>query len=46
VHHGLRYVADGELMLHGFVDSNWAGDASGRKSTSRFYFSVGSGLIS
>jgi hypothetical protein len=46
MHHGLRYVGDGELMLHGFVDSDWAGDAGGRKSTSGFCFSLGSGMIS
>jgi hypothetical protein len=22
IHHGLRYVGNGELMLHGFVDSD------------------------
>jgi hypothetical protein len=33
VHYGMRYVGDGEFLLHGFVDSDWAGDASTRKST-------------
>jgi hypothetical protein len=41
IHYGLRYVGDGELMLHGFVDSDWAGDASARKSTLGFCFSLG-----
>jgi hypothetical protein len=45
-HYGLRYVGDGELMLHGFVDLDWAGDASARKSTSGFCFNLGSGMIS
>jgi len=34
--YGLRYVGYGELMLHGFLDSDWVGDASGRKSTLGF----------
>jgi hypothetical protein len=46
IHYGLKYARDGELMLHGFVDSDWAGDASDRKSTSGCCFSLGSGVIS
>jgi hypothetical protein len=45
MHHGLRYVGDGELMLHGFVDSDWVGDAGGKKSTLCFFFSLGSCMI-
>jgi hypothetical protein len=40
-HYGMRYVGDGELLLHGYIDSNWAGDASARKITSMFCFSFG-----
>jgi hypothetical protein len=39
-------VGDGELLHHGFVGSYWVGDASGRKSTSFFCFSLGIGMIS
>jgi hypothetical protein len=34
-YHGLRYVRDGELMLHHFVDTYWVGDAGGRKNSSK-----------
>jgi hypothetical protein len=34
VHFGLRYVGDGEVVLQGFSDSDWAGSASDKKSTS------------
>ena len=43
--YGLRYVSDGEIRLHGFTDSDWAGSAKDRKSTSRCCFSLGSGMI-
>jgi hypothetical protein len=33
VHNGLRYVGDGELMLYGFVNFDWVGDAGDSKST-------------
>lgn len=46
IHYRLRYAGDGELMLHGFVDSDWAGDAGDNKSTSGCCFSFGSGVIS
>lgn len=32
IHYGLRYVGDGELMLHGFVD--YEQDAKDRKGVS------------
>lgn len=31
VHYGLRYERDGEMMMHGFIDSDWAGDKDNRK---------------
>jgi hypothetical protein len=46
VHFGLRYVGDGELVLHGFSEFDWVGSASDRRSTSRCCFSLGSGMIS
>ena len=33
-------------MLHGFSDSDWAGSAQDRKSTSEFYFSSSSTMVS
>jgi hypothetical protein len=32
-HYSLRYFGDDELVLHSFVDSGWARDVGGRKST-------------
>jgi len=46
VHFGLRYVVDGELVLHGFSDSDWVGSANDRRSTSVCCFSLCSGMIS
>lgn len=34
------------MLLHGFVDSDWAGDASEWKSTSSYCFSLGTSMIS
>jgi hypothetical protein len=46
VYFGLRCVGDGEVVLQGFSDSNWAGSASDGKSTSGSCFSLGSAVIS
>jgi hypothetical protein len=44
--YGLRYFSGGEVMLHGYTDSDWAGSALDRKSTSGCCFSLGSAMIS
>ena len=36
----LKYAFGGEIRLHGFTDSNWAGSAKDRKITSGCYFSM------
>jgi hypothetical protein len=41
----MRYAGDGELMLQGFVDSDWAGDTSDKKSTLICCFSLALGVI-
>ena len=41
VGYGLRYISDGGVMLHRYIDSNWVGSAVDRKSTSRYCFSLG-----
>ena len=46
VDYGLNYKADQRMNLEGYVDSNWAGSAIDRKSTSGCCFSMGSGVIS
>jgi hypothetical protein len=46
IHYGMRYAGDGELLLHGFVDFDWVGDASARKITYGFCFNLGTCMIS
>jgi hypothetical protein len=43
---GLDYVRGDGVSLVGYTDSDWAGCATDRKSTSGCYFSLGSGLVS
>jgi hypothetical protein len=40
------YVIHHDFKLYGYTDSNWAGSASDRKSTSGCCFSLGSAMIS
>ena len=44
--YGLKYTSDSEISLNGFTDSDWAGSAKDKKSTSGGCFSLGSGMIS
>jgi hypothetical protein len=46
LNYGLRYTASSDIQLHGFTDSNWAGSAEDRKSTSGMCFNLGSAMIS
>ena len=46
VDYGLKYEPSQKINLEGYVDSNLAGSAIDRKSTSRCCFSMGSGVIS
>ena len=46
VHYGLKYDANQKINLEGYVDSDWAGSAIDRKSTSWCCFSMGSSVIS
>jgi hypothetical protein len=43
---GLRYDGDHDFTLSGYADVDWAGSASGRKSTSGCCFNLGSAMIS
>lgn len=45
-YHGMRYAGDGELILHGFVDFDWVGNAGVKESTSSCCFILGSRVIS
>ena len=46
VDYGLKYEENQKINLEGYVDSDWAGSAIDRKSTSGCCFSMGSGVIS
>ena len=46
VDYGLQYETNQNINMEGYVDSDWAGSAINRKSTSRCYFSIGSSVIS
>jgi hypothetical protein len=46
VEYGLRYVRGDGVQLQGYTDSDWAGSAMDKKSTSRCCFSLGSAVIS
>ena len=43
---GLRYTSSSGVLLAGYADSDWAGNAVDRKSTSGYCFSMGSAMIS
>jgi hypothetical protein len=43
---GLSYDGDHDFTLSGYTDADWAGSVSDRKTTSRFYFNLGSAMIS
>ena len=43
--YGLFYSKESNLSLAGFSDSDWAGNANDRKSTSGGYFYVGVNLV-
>jgi hypothetical protein len=42
----LFYEAKSQLQVHGYMDVDWAGSVSDRRSTSGFMFSLGSGAVS
>lgn len=43
---GITYSEEGTCTLHGFIDADWAGDLSSRKSTSGYVFILGNAAIS
>ena len=45
VEYGLKYEANQKTNLEGYVDSDWAGSAIDRKSTSGCCFNMGLGVI-
>jgi hypothetical protein len=44
--YGLKYVADSEISLLGYSDSDWDDIVANRKSTLGCCFTLGSGMIS
>ena len=46
VDYGLKYEANQKISLEGYVDLDWEGSAIARKSTSGYFFIMGSGVIS
>ena len=44
--HGLFYYAQSSLVLRAFSNANWARDPTDRRSTTGYYFLLGSSLIS
>jgi len=43
---GIFYEAKSQLQVHGYMDADWAGNVSDRRSTNGFMFSFGSGVVS
>eukprot|EP00253_Pinus_taeda_P002398 PITA_02398 len=46
VEYGLKYSQGEDVRLNGFTDPDWASSLVDQKSTSRYCFTVGSGMIS
>ncbi len=46
LHCGIFYESKSQLQIHGYMDADWAGNVSDRRSTSGFFFSFGSGAVS
>ena len=46
VDYGLKYDVNLKINLHSYVDSDWVGSTTNRRSTSGCCFSLGSGMIS
>jgi hypothetical protein len=45
VDYGLFYEVSTELQVHGYIDANWAGSISDKRSTNGFMFSFGGAAI-
>ncbi len=43
---GIFYEAKSQLQVHGYMDANWVGNVSDKRSTSGFMFFFGSGVVS
>jgi hypothetical protein len=39
------YEVESHLQVHGYMDADWAGNVSNKRSTNGFMFFFGSGII-
>jgi hypothetical protein len=46
VDYGLEYVAESDISLLGYLDSDWADSVANQKSTLGYCFTLGSSMIS
>ncbi|KAK4407754.1 Copia protein [Sesamum angolense] len=44
--YGFLYKRSNDFKLRGFTDADWVGDASDRRSTSGYFFNIGSVVVS
>jgi hypothetical protein len=44
--HRLYFSSQSLLQLHAYIDADWAGDSIDRRSTTGYYFLLGTSLIS
>jgi hypothetical protein len=45
IDYGFFYEASTELQMHGYIDADWVGSISDKRSTSGFMFSFGSATV-
>ncbi len=45
IDYGFFYEASTELQVHGYIDADWVGSISDKRSTSGFMFSFGSATV-
>ena len=46
IYFGILYIDEFDVELVGFSDSDWAGNPDDRRSTSRYAFNLGPGVVS
>ena len=46
IDYGLVFTSDGENILYGYSDADWAGDLDTRRSTSGYVFKIGGAIVS
>jgi hypothetical protein len=44
--YGIKYTDASDVELIGYSDSDWAGNSDDRRSTTRYDFGIGSGVVS